>query len=448
MDSRLPHKATKPTPSSLLNLPKELRLMISRFVVSSSTPSAEESDILISKRDFEQRCALFSELPLLQTCKLVRDEVFPMVITSLDAASLVALQDVLLEWFRWSDYTNMAARTLVGWSLAYGDEESRALGNNITLHVCTLLRYDALSTVGKAMEQVLEDLRMQYDQKRNTRRELTVVWSPTSSQRAHDLAQGMFRIDWCVAVAVKVRKEWQALFVDIVEKPSPESPATPPSLMLKKLAPCRLLDLPKELRLDILELVICTSKPSIKAVPSSDELVCEHNFERRCAQFVEIPVLHTCKLLCREASPITDKALDSLAADLDTELGKFLEISEALTAAVDLTQEEQRLAGKMRLLEEAKMLARFGEMVADTQMAWKEVYRGNFLQSVFIALTGQRHRTVRRYRENGDCAGEWLHQRVPVADLAEIISHFAGIRPETIKMLKEEHPEFCKLLDA
>ncbi|OQN99062.1 hypothetical protein B0A48_14923 [Cryoendolithus antarcticus] len=428
MDSRLPHKATKPTPSSLLNLPKELRLMNFKFVVSSFTPSAEESDILISKRDFEQRCALFSELPLLHTCKLVRDEVFPMVITSLDAASLVALQDVLLEWFRWSDYTNMAARTLVGWSLAYGDEESRALGNNITL---TLLRYDALSTVGKAMVQVLEDLRMQYDQKRNTRRELTVVWSPTSSQRAHDLAQEMFGIDWRVAVAVKVRKERQALFVDIVEKPSPESPVTTPSLMLKKLAPCRLLDLPKELRLEILELVICTSKPSIKAVPSSDELVCEHNFERRCVQFVEIPVLHTCKLLCREASPITDKALDSLAADLDTELGKSLEISEALTAAVDLTQEEQRLAGKMRLLEEAKMLARFGEMVADTQMAWKG-----------------RHRTVRKYRENGDCAGEWLHQRVPVADLAEIISHFAGIRPETIKMLKEEHPEFCKLLDA
>nr|OQO29579.1 hypothetical protein B0A51_03660 [Rachicladosporium sp. CCFEE 5018] len=89
------------------------------------------------------------------------------------------------------------------------------LGNNITLHVCTLLRHDALATVGKAMEQVLEDLRMQYDQKRNTRRELTLAWSPTSSQRAHDLAQEMFGIDWCIAVAVKVRKEWQALFVDM-----------------------------------------------------------------------------------------------------------------------------------------------------------------------------------------------------------------------------------------
>ncbi|OQO02853.1 hypothetical protein B0A48_11136 [Cryoendolithus antarcticus] len=87
--------------------------------------------------------------------------------------------------------------------------------NSTVLHLCTLLRHDALSTVGKAMEQVLEDLRMQYDQKRNTRRELTVVWSPTSSQRAYDLAQEMFRIDWCVAVAVKVRKEWQTLCVDM-----------------------------------------------------------------------------------------------------------------------------------------------------------------------------------------------------------------------------------------
>ncbi|KAK6429532.1 hypothetical protein LTR95_014317 [Oleoguttula sp. CCFEE 5521] len=236
--------------------------------------------------------------------------------------------------------------------------------------------------------------------------------------------------------------------LEVVEKPSPKSQTSPPSLELERLAPCRLLDLPKELRLDILELVICTSKPSVKAVLSSDELVCEHNFERRCAQFVEMPVLHSCKLLRREASRTIDKALDSLAADLDTELGEFLEISEALTAVVDLTQEGQRLACKMHLLEEAKMLARFGEIVADTQMAWKEVYRGGHLQSVLIALTGQHHRTVRRYRESGDCAGERLHQHVPIADLAEIISHFAGMRPETIKILRDEHPGLRKFLDA
>nr|OQO29578.1 hypothetical protein B0A51_03659 [Rachicladosporium sp. CCFEE 5018] len=99
MDSRSPHKATKPTPSRLLNLPKELRLMISKFVVSSSTPSAkkaEESVILISKRDFEQRCALFSELPLLDTCKLVRDEVFPMVFNALDALARALHSEMLV----------------------------------------------------------------------------------------------------------------------------------------------------------------------------------------------------------------------------------------------------------------------------------------------------------------------------------------------------------------
>ncbi|KAK6436839.1 hypothetical protein LTR95_006969 [Oleoguttula sp. CCFEE 5521] len=151
-------EAIKPTPCRLLDLPKELRLMIFKLVVDSSTPSARQdnkSDTLIPERDFQQRCASFSELPLVHTCNLIRGEVFPLVfdaldalaralqremlvwegirdslygrIASLDAGSLDALQGVLLEWSRWSDYTNMAARTLVGWSLVWGDSEFRAV---------------------------------------------------------------------------------------------------------------------------------------------------------------------------------------------------------------------------------------------------------------------------------------------------------------------------------
>ncbi|KAK6431764.1 hypothetical protein LTR95_012074 [Oleoguttula sp. CCFEE 5521] len=158
MGVRSIEEGIKERPRRLLDLPKELRLMIFGFVVSSSIPSARldnKSDTLIPQRDFEQRCALFSELPLLHTCNSIRDEAFPMVFDAVDAlaralhsetlvwqgirdslygsmiwldlASLDALQAVLLEESRWSVYTNVAARTLVGWSLAWGDEEFRAV---------------------------------------------------------------------------------------------------------------------------------------------------------------------------------------------------------------------------------------------------------------------------------------------------------------------------------
>ncbi|OQO02852.1 hypothetical protein B0A48_11135 [Cryoendolithus antarcticus] len=158
MGGRSTKEGTKEMPRRLLDLPKELRLMIFAFVVSSSIPSARQadtSDALIPERDFEQRCALFSELALVHTCTMIRDEVFPMVFDALNAlaralhsetsvwqgireslygsmtwlhlASLDALQAILVKESRWSVYTNIAARTLVGWSLAWGDEEFRAV---------------------------------------------------------------------------------------------------------------------------------------------------------------------------------------------------------------------------------------------------------------------------------------------------------------------------------
>ncbi|KAK6436840.1 hypothetical protein LTR95_006970 [Oleoguttula sp. CCFEE 5521] len=149
----------------------------------------------------------------------------------------------------------------------------------------------------------------------------------------------------------------------------------------------RFLDLPKELRQDILEMVVCASKPSVKAVPSSDELITKRGFERRCAQFVEMPVLHTCKVVREEVAPMIEKAPNEFAAELKAEAELWAEISRK---------------GKCQL-----------PSWNSTKLAWKDAYDHGSETAIERAARGKTCRVVRKYRTDGDLLDGDRFEQVP-----------------------------------
>nr|OQO29580.1 hypothetical protein B0A51_03661 [Rachicladosporium sp. CCFEE 5018] len=223
----------------------------------------------------------------------------------------------------------------------------------------------------------------------------------------------------------------------VIKESATDSPTTTTSSELEKQASFRLLDLPKELRLDILDLVVGSSKPFVTIQSGSDELVSTREFERRCARFVETPVLHICKCLRGEAIPIVRSAVQELIIDLEAAYKEWQDIP----GVCDGQEIPIQLCHRVRFEEECAEWSGFCLAAHQTELAWNAIYDKAWVATMAVALSGQDSRVVRRYRKVGDRDGGDMHEMVPFqVDWDKVAAQFAPWGSAVYEQLVERFP--------